>query len=214
LLDGRLSRRRAAEEDLGAFEAIRLETTERAAVEPGRCLCFPVDLVKRTNPLLDQTAQIALKLGLEGLKVGEGAERGAELASIDKPAVPECIKFFSLLFNVGFRGFVTLRHDGVGLLAICQEIRGTALAGRTGRDGQPAAATLHTSQPLPEQDLPTADFFDRFLGVAGSAYIVGGLGMTTLTSADGHMVVVPILTGLGLRLGANLGSLKFTGRPT
>jgi hypothetical protein len=64
-------------------------------------------------------------------------------------------------------------------------------------------------------NLPQAGaIFDRFLGVAGSAYFVGGLGMTTLTSADGHMVVVPIRSGLGLRLGANLGYLKFTERPT
>ena len=64
-------------------------------------------------------------------------------------------------------------------------------------------------------NLPQAGaIFDRFLGVAGSAYFIGGLGMTTLTSADGHTVVVPIRSGLGLRLGANLGYLKFTGRPT
>jgi hypothetical protein len=64
-------------------------------------------------------------------------------------------------------------------------------------------------------NLPQAGaIFDRFLGVAGSAYFIGGLGMTTLTSADGHMVVVPIRSGLGLRLGANLGYLKFTERPT
>jgi hypothetical protein len=64
-------------------------------------------------------------------------------------------------------------------------------------------------------NLPQAGaIFDRFLGVAGSAYFVGGLGMTTLTSADGHMVVVPIRSGLGLRIGANLGYLKFTERPT
>jgi hypothetical protein len=64
-------------------------------------------------------------------------------------------------------------------------------------------------------NLPQAGaIFDRFLGVAGSAYFIGSLGMTTLTSADGHTVVVPIRSGLGLRLGANLGYLKFTERPT
>jgi hypothetical protein len=36
--------------------------------------------------------------------------------------------------------------------------------------------------------------------------------MTALT-AD-NIVVVPIRSGLGLRLGANLGYLKFTDRPT
>lgn len=50
--------------------------------------------------------------------------------------------------------------------------------------------------------------FQRFAGLDGSAYFVGGLGMTAL-GADG-MTVVPIRTGLGLRLGANVGYLKFT----
>jgi hypothetical protein len=58
----------------------------------------------------------------------------------------------------------------------------------------------------------TEAIFDRFGGIAGSAYFVGGFGMTALTGND--IVVVPIRSGLGLRLGANLGYLKFTERPT
>ncbi len=50
--------------------------------------------------------------------------------------------------------------------------------------------------------------FRRFGGVDGSAYFVGGLGMTALV-AD-QVTVVPIRTGLGVRLGANIGYLKFT----
>ena len=50
--------------------------------------------------------------------------------------------------------------------------------------------------------------FQRFGGIDGSAYFVGGLGMTAL-GAEG-MTLVPIRTGLGLRLGANIGYLKFT----
>ena len=50
--------------------------------------------------------------------------------------------------------------------------------------------------------------FRRFGGVDGSAYFLGGLGMTALV-AD-QMTIVPIRTGLGLRLGANIGYLKFT----
>jgi hypothetical protein len=58
-------------------------------------------------------------------------------------------------------------------------------------------------------DLPQREaIFERFGGVAGSAYFVGGLSMTALTSGDGHMAAVPIRSGLGLRLGANLGYLK------
>jgi hypothetical protein len=61
--------------------------------------------------------------------------------------------------------------------------------------------------------LPRTDaIYERFGGIAGSAYFVGGLGMTALTASD--IVVVPIRSGVGLRLGANLGYLKFTPRAT
>jgi hypothetical protein len=85
--------------------------------------------------------------------------------------------------------------------------QGPSLGFDYGADG---ARTMMLVYNLPQ----AGAIFDRFLGVAGSAYFIGGLGMTTLTSADGHMVVVPIRSGLGLRLGANLGYLKFTERPT
>src|ERR1700734_255598 len=62
-------------------------------------------------------------------------------------------------------------------------------------------------------NLPATDaIFDRFGGIDGSAYFVGGLGMTALGAND--IVVVPIRAGVGLRLGANIGYLKFTARPT
>ena len=58
-------------------------------------------------------------------------------------------------------------------------------------------------------NLPGTDaIYDRFGGVDGSAYFVGGFGMTALTS--NHIVLVPIRSGVGLRLGANVGYLKFT----
>jgi hypothetical protein len=56
------------------------------------------------------------------------------------------------------------------------------------------------------------DIFRRFGGISGSAYLVAGFGMTAL-GADG-IVVVPIRSGVGVRLGANLGYLKFTPNPT
>ena len=46
----------------------------------------------------------------------------------------------------------------------------------------------------------------------GSAYLVGGFGFTALTADD--VVVVPIRSGIGARLGVNLGYLKFTDRST
>jgi hypothetical protein len=55
--------------------------------------------------------------------------------------------------------------------------------------------------------------FQRFGGVDGSAYLVAGFGMTALTAGDG-VTLVPIRTGLGARLGVNVGYLKFTPEAT
>lgn len=54
--------------------------------------------------------------------------------------------------------------------------------------------------------------YQRFAGLDGSAYFIGGFGMTALT-ANG-VVLVPIRSGVGLRLGANIGYLKFTPNAT
>ena len=62
-------------------------------------------------------------------------------------------------------------------------------------------------------NLPSVDaLYQRFGGIDGSAYFVGGFGFTAL-GADG-IVVVPIRSGVGARLGVNLGYLKFTSRST
>jgi hypothetical protein len=58
----------------------------------------------------------------------------------------------------------------------------------------------------------TQAVYQRFAGVDGSAYFVGGFGMTALTS--NNIVIVPIRSGVGLRLGANIGYLKFTPQST
>ena len=62
-------------------------------------------------------------------------------------------------------------------------------------------------------NLPATNaIYQRFVGIDGSAYIVGGFGMTALTA--NNIVLVPIRSGIGLRLGANVGYLKFTPRAT
>jgi hypothetical protein len=83
--------------------------------------------------------------------------------------------------------------------------QGPSLGFDAGADG---ARTMMLVYNLPR----TEAIFERCGGVAGSAYIIGGLGMTALTAND--VVVVPIRSGVGLRLGANVGYLKFTTRPT
>ena len=52
----------------------------------------------------------------------------------------------------------------------------------------------------------------RFGGVSGEAFVVGGLGTRVLKRDS--VVMVPIRTGVGARLGVNVSYLKFTTRPT
>lgn len=57
-----------------------------------------------------------------------------------------------------------------------------------------------------------SEIYNRFAGVQGSAYIVGGVGIQFQTY--GNVTLAPIRTGVGLRLGANIGYLKYTRSPT
>ncbi|SDR50916.1 hypothetical protein SAMN05444161_4942 [Rhizobiales bacterium GAS191] len=70
--------------------------------------------------------------------------------------------------------------------------------------GGDGARTMMLAYGLPAVEA----LFTRFVGVNGSAYFVGGFGMTALAANDA--VVVPIRSGVGLRLGANIGYVKFT----
>jgi hypothetical protein len=79
--------------------------------------------------------------------------------------------------------------------------QGPSLGFGFGGDG---ARTMMLVYGLPA----TEAIYQRFIGIDGSAYFVGGLGMTALTF--NNVVVVPIRSGIGLRLGANIGYLKFT----
>src|SRR5262245_7693459 len=58
----------------------------------------------------------------------------------------------------------------------------------------------------------TNSIYKRFVGVAGSAYVVAGLGFNVLK--NGNVLLVPIRTGVGARLGVNVGYLKLTQSPT
>src|SRR5947207_3412466 len=76
-------------------------------------------------------------------------------------------------------------------------------AGRTGRRRPPVlrrrlARARHRHR---EGDQPV-----------GSADFIGGFGMTALTA--NNVVIVPIRSGVGFRLGANVGYLKFTPQST
>jgi len=50
--------------------------------------------------------------------------------------------------------------------------------------------------------------FQRYPGVEGSAYLIGGLGVNYQRAED--VTLAPIRAGVGLRLGANIGYLAYT----
>ncbi len=52
------------------------------------------------------------------------------------------------------------------------------------------------------------DLYKRYPQVEGRAYFVGGLSATYLRRDD--VVIIPIRMGVGLRLGANIGYMKFS----
>ncbi|MCB1520557.1 MAG: DUF1134 domain-containing protein [Hyphomicrobiaceae bacterium] len=57
-----------------------------------------------------------------------------------------------------------------------------------------------------------SDIYHRFAGVEGTAYLVGGVSLQFQKYGD--VTMAPIRAGVGLRLGANIGYLKYTRRPT
>ena len=56
------------------------------------------------------------------------------------------------------------------------------------------------------------NLYGRFVGVAGSAYLFAGVGFNVLKR--NQVLLVPIRTGVGARLGVNVGYLKLTQTPT
>lgn len=56
------------------------------------------------------------------------------------------------------------------------------------------------------------DIYETFGGVDGSAYFIGGVGVTF--QKHEHVTLAPIRSGVGIRLGANVGYLKYTRKPT
>src|SRR3972149_1668646 len=82
---------------------------------------------------------------------------------------------------------------------------GPSIGFDTGGEG---ARTMMLVYNLPA----TEAIYQRFGGIDGSAYFIGGFGMTALTA--NNVVVVPIRSGGGLRLGAHLRHLPFTPKAT
>ena len=83
--------------------------------------------------------------------------------------------------------------------------QGPSVGFDVGGDGSKVMMLVYNLNQIP-------DALGRFVGVDGSAYVVGGFGMTVIKRAN--IVVVPIRSGVGARLGVNIGYLKFTNEPT
>ncbi|MCP1199918.1 DUF1134 domain-containing protein [Notoacmeibacter sp. MSK16QG-6] len=54
--------------------------------------------------------------------------------------------------------------------------------------------------------------YTRYGGVAGAAYVLAGVGINVLER--NNVLLVPVRTGIGARLGVNVGYLKLTPAPT
>ncbi len=74
--------------------------------------------------------------------------------------------------------------------------------------GAQGAATLFLVYRAEQTD----DVFSSFTGLEGSAFVVGGVGVTFMS--NGRIQMAPIRSGLGLRVGANIGYIRFTPKPT
>ena len=83
--------------------------------------------------------------------------------------------------------------------------QGPSLGFDFGGNGSRTMVLIYKMQS-PEQ------IFDRFGGIEGAAYLVGGAGVNFQRSKE--LVLAPIRTGIGARLGANIGYLKYTRQPT
>jgi len=83
--------------------------------------------------------------------------------------------------------------------------QGPSLGFDVGGEGARSMMLVYNMQSLD-------DLYKRFVGIDGSAYFVGGFGMTA--AAADHVIVVPIRSGVGLRLGVNAGYIKFSSSPT
>lgn len=74
--------------------------------------------------------------------------------------------------------------------------------------GADGSRTLFLIYKLKEPE----DLYRAYTGLDGSAYLVGGVGFTLMKG--GKVVLAPIRSGLGLRIGANIGYVRFTPRAT
>ncbi len=103
-------------------------------------------------------------------------------------------------FAVGLRyGKGTLHYKGGGELPIFWQ--GPSIGWDFGGNASKVLTLVYNLQT-------TDQLLQRYPGVEGSVYVVGGFGMNYQRSGD--VTLAPIRTGVGLRAGANIGYLHYT----
>lgn len=98
-------------------------------------------------------------------------------------------------------GMLHTKHTGV------QKVywQGPSLGWDIGADGARTMMLVYNLAGIEQM-------YHRYPGVNGSAYLVAGAGVSLYSS--NYVTVAPIRSGVGARLGVNLGYLKFTPNPT
>jgi hypothetical protein len=103
-------------------------------------------------------------------------------------------------FVVGFRyGSGTLTHKIEGARAVYWT--GPSLGFDVGGDAANVFVLVYNLYD-------SQDLYKRFAQVEGRAYFVGGLSATYLRRGD--IALIPVRLGVGVRLGANIGYMKFS----
>jgi hypothetical protein len=93
--------------------------------------------------------------------------------------------------------------------ALCHKVEGQRPAFWTGPSlGFDAGADATKVFVLVYNLYDSQDLYKRYGEVEGRAYYVGGLSATYLRR--GNVVMIPVRLGVGLRLGANFGYMKFS----
>lgn len=82
---------------------------------------------------------------------------------------------------------------------------GPSFGGDIGAEG---TRTLYLVYNLERPDA----IFRSFAAIDGTAFLVGGVGIRFLKGGD--VIMAPIRSGIGLRLGASVGYVRFTPKPT
>ena len=83
--------------------------------------------------------------------------------------------------------------------------QGPSLGFDIGGNGSRSMTLVYNSQS-------PSDLYARFGGVEGSAYLIGGVGVNFQKKDE--IVLAPIRTGVGARLGIGIGYLKYADKPT